>query len=117
MIPVAGGGERRGASLALLKALIALLLTGALFSGAAVASVRRRTASRFLQLFGAGALVVVASTHVCEALHWFAGMGWGAADSPGHYLDLASAVLGLVSFATGCLLEARAANRRRRKEA
>jgi hypothetical protein len=41
-------------------------------------------------------MVVVA--HVCEALQLFPWMGWGLQDSAGHYLDLASAVLGSRCF-------------------
>jgi hypothetical protein len=37
-------------------------------------------------------LIVVALTHVAEAFNIFPSMGWGLPDSPGHYLDLASAV-------------------------
>jgi hypothetical protein len=33
-------------------------------------------------------------THVAERLHLSPGMGWGLPDSPGHYLDFISAVLG-----------------------
>jgi succinate dehydrogenase/fumarate reductase cytochrome b subunit len=48
-----------------------------------------------LQLLGATFLVIVVLTHVCEALRLFPWMDWGAERSPGHYLDLSSAVLGL----------------------
>ena len=49
---------------------------------------------RLLQLIGAGCLVVVVLTHVAEALELFPDMGWGLPTSPGHYLDLVSAILG-----------------------
>ncbi len=48
--------------------------------------------ARFLLLAGCGCLAVVVLTHVAERLHWFAGMGWGQPSSPGHYLDLFSAI-------------------------
>ena len=62
----------------------------------------RSTATRLL-LLGAACLVVVLLTHVAEALHTFAFMGWGQPDSAGHYLDLASAVLGGALLVAGLL--------------
>ena len=44
---------------------------------------------------GSACLVVVMLTHVAEAWHILPGMGWGLPDSPGHYLDLASAIAGV----------------------
>jgi hypothetical protein len=41
-------------------------------------------------------LTVVALTHVAEQFHILPGMGWGLPDSPGHYLDLVSAISGAV---------------------
>ena len=90
----------------LLKALVALLPTSMLFAGALVLFLRERIVRYFLQLLGAGCLVIVALTHGFEALHWFAWMHWGDADSFGHYLDLSSAVLGLTLFPIGYLLHA-----------
>jgi hypothetical protein len=40
-------------------------------------------------------LALVVPTHVAERLGILAGMGWGLPDSPGHYLDLISAVSGI----------------------
>jgi hypothetical protein len=77
-----------------------------LFSGSAVLFSRARTARSFLQLLGAGCLVVVVLTLFCEALHLFPWMGWGDKDSVGHYLDFGSAVLALTAFPTGYLLHA-----------
>lgn len=57
-----------------------------------------------MQLFGAGCITVVALTHVCEALHLFVGMHWGAEHSAGHYVDLVCAVLGFTLFPAGYLL-------------
>ena len=51
------------------------------------------TATRLL-LLGAACLIVVVLTHVAEALQVFAFMGWGQLDSAGHYVDLASAIVG-----------------------
>lgn len=57
----------------------------------------------FLQLLGAGFLIVVVLTHVAEAFHLLPWMGWGLHNSAGHYIDLVSAVSGLTLFTTGCL--------------
>jgi hypothetical protein len=48
-----------------------------------------------LTLAGIFCLVIVAPTHVAEHWHILPSKGWGLPDSPGHYLDLASAVLGV----------------------
>jgi hypothetical protein len=58
---------------------------------------------RLLQFIGAGGLVVVVLTHVAETLELFPGMGWGLPNSPGHYLDLVSAILGCTLLALGFL--------------
>ena len=55
----------------------------------------------FLQVFGAGSLVMVVVTHVCEELQLVPWMGWGLQDSAGHYLDLGSAILGMTLFPVG----------------
>lgn len=51
--------------------------------------------SRLLAVLGIAFLIVVVLTHVAERWHFFPGMGWGLPNSPGHYLDLASAILGV----------------------
>ena len=51
---------------------------------------------RLLLLAGCGCLAVMAMTHLAEALHLLPGMGWGLPNSPGHYLDLFSAIAGIV---------------------
>jgi hypothetical protein len=48
---------------------------------------------RLLQIFGAACLVMVILTHVAERFDLFPDMEWGLPHSPGHYLDLVSAVL------------------------
>jgi hypothetical protein len=50
---------------------------------------------RLLAILGITFLFVVVLTHVAERWHFFPEMGWGLPDSPGHYLDLASAILGV----------------------
>ena len=90
----------------LAKSIVALVPATMLLLGSVVLFSRRKTVGTFLQVVGAGCLVVVVLTHVSEALHLFAWMRWGAEDSAGHYLDLASAILGLVLFPVGFLLRA-----------
>lgn len=89
-----------------LKALVALVPAGMLFSGSVVLFRRGKTVSSFLQLLGTACLVVVALTHVSEGLHLFPWMHWGLEHSVGHYLDFWSAVLGLTLFPIGFLLGA-----------
>ena len=88
----------------LLKAMAALPMVSVLVFGSAVSFVRWKTAGSFLQLVGAGGLVLVVLTHVCEALHLFPSMNWGAKHGAGHYLDLSSAILGLTLVPLGYLL-------------
>jgi hypothetical protein len=90
----------------LLKALVALVPTGILLIGSALWFLRERTLGSFLQILGAGGLVTVVLTHICEAFHLFPWMHWGQEHSVGHYLDLWSAVLGLTLFPIGYLLHA-----------
>jgi len=90
----------------LLKALVALVPACMLFSGSAVLFLREKAVYSFLQLLGAGCLMVVVLTHVSEALHLFPWMQWGLEHSVGHYLDLSGAVLGLTLFPVGYLLHA-----------
>lgn len=92
-----------GVNAALLRALVACAATAALLVWSARAFLRARTVWRLLQLLGAACLMVVVLAHVAEALALFPSMGWGAPDSAGHYLDLASAVLGLALLPVGYL--------------
>jgi hypothetical protein len=55
-------------------------------------------------LLGAGCLIIVVLTHVCETHHLFPVMGWGLRNSPGHYLDLSAAILGLAFCPAGYFL-------------
>jgi hypothetical protein len=93
-------------NITLLKALVALLPAGMLFSGSVVLFSRGKSVSSFSQLVGAGCLVVVVLTHVAEALHLFPWMHWGLEHSVGHYVDFSGAVLGLTLFPIGYLLHA-----------
>jgi hypothetical protein len=61
-------------------------------------------ASRFLVLFGAACLAIVMLTHVAETFGIFPSMGWGQPNSAGHYLDLASAILGCTLLPIGLIV-------------
>jgi hypothetical protein len=55
-------------------------------------------------------LIVVVLTHVAERFAIVPSMGWGLPDSPGHYLDLLSAISGvalLVASAVARLLRSK----------
>ena len=77
-----------------------------LFSGSAVLFSKEKTVGSFLQVLGAGCLMLVTLTHISETFHLFPWMQWGAEHSTGHYLDFASAVLGLTFFPIGYLSHA-----------
>jgi hypothetical protein len=93
-------------NLTLLKALGATGPISMLFFGTVVLFFRRRTLGSCLQLLGAAFLVIVVLAHFCEALDLFPSMHWGNEHSVGHYLDFASAILGLTLFPAGFLLHA-----------
>jgi len=63
--------------------------------------------TRFLLLAGCGCLIMMLLTHFAEALHLLPGMGWGLPDSPGHYLDLFSAISGAVLLAAAGIIRLR----------
>lgn len=93
--------------LTLVKALIAALPAGLLLAGSATLFARKRTLSSLLMPVGAGGLMVVILTHVCEGLRFFPWMRWGEAHSWGHYLDLSGAVLGVTLLPFGYWLHRR----------
>lgn len=97
----------------LVRALAALVPMSLLLSGSTILFLRRKGVRSLVQVIGAGCLVVVVLTHVCEALHWLAWMRWGDEYSVGHYLDLSSAVLGVALFPIGYFLDALAIGERR----
>lgn len=100
------GIEGNSMNVTLLKALVALVPACIVFSASVVLFFRGKTLPSYLQLLGAGCLLVVVLTHVSEALHLFPWMHWGREHSVGHYLDFVSAVLGLSLFPLGYLLHA-----------
>ena len=90
----------------LIRTLVVLVPACMLFSGSLVLFFRGKTVCSFLQLLGAGCLVMVVLIHVSEALHIFHSMHWGAERSVGHYLDFSSAILGFTLFPIGYLIGA-----------
>jgi len=90
----------------LAKSMIAFLPACMLLSGSALLFRRGKSVGSLLQLIGAGCLVIVVLTHLCEALYLFPWMHWGSEHSVGHYLDLSGAVLGLTLFLIGYLIHA-----------
>ena len=96
---------------ALFKVLLASLPVGLLLAGSLISLSKSRTLAVYLQVAGALCLSLVIAAHLCEALRLFPAMGWGEEHSVGHYLDLASAVLGFTLFPAGYLMQALEARR------
>jgi len=88
----------------LVRALLLLVPATALLSVSLVLFTRSKNTGSFLQLMGAGCLVLVVLTHVCEGLGILPWMHWGRPHSIGHYLDLASAVIGVTLVPIGFVL-------------
>ena len=86
--------------------LVVTVPVAVLLAGSVILVRKRKALPSFLQLLGAGFLIVVVFAHLCEALHLLPSMGWGLDRSPGHYLDGGSFVLGLTLFPLGYLLHA-----------
>jgi hypothetical protein len=61
------------------------------------------TVGRCLLFLGLVCLTIMVFTHVAERLRLFSSMGWGLPDSPGHYLDFVSAILGCALLVTGMI--------------
>jgi len=68
---------------------------------------------RLLLASGFGCLIVVALTHVAERMQVLPGMGWGLPNSPGHYLDLFSAIAGVVLLVAAGIVRLEDHRRRR----
>lgn len=60
--------------------------------------------TRLLALGGCLCLLIVVLIHVAEYYQLFPGMGWGLANSLGHYLDLFSALGGIVLMLVAFIL-------------
>ena len=91
---------------ALLKVLLALAPTLLLLLATAALYVRTKAAGALIQTLGAACLLVVVLAHLCEVLNLLPFMGWGAQGSIGHYIDLASAILGVALVTVGALIHA-----------
>lgn len=87
----------------LLKAIIVFIAVTLLFLWSKTLHSKKKSKWSLLQMLGAGFLVIVTLTHICEALNLFSFMRWGRPDSVGHYLDFSSAILGLTLFPIGYL--------------
>jgi hypothetical protein len=61
------------------------------------------TVGRCLLLLGFVCLTIMVFTHVAENLHLVPSIWWGLPDSPGHYLDFVSAVLGCALLIAGMI--------------
>src|SRR5215470_19687081 len=61
----------------LIRAFVGLVPVCILLSGSVVLFLRTKTIYAFLQLLGAGCLVVVILSHILEAFHVFPWMQWG----------------------------------------
>jgi hypothetical protein len=61
------------------------------------------TVGRCLLLLGFVSLTIMVFTHVAEELHLVPGMGWGLPNSPAHFLDFASAILGCALVIAGMI--------------
>jgi hypothetical protein len=70
----------------------------------AVMKPRHAATGRYLMRLGAGCMIIVVLTHLCETFHLFPTLGWGLKHSPGHYLDLSAAILGLAFLPAGYFL-------------
>jgi hypothetical protein len=67
--------------------MISLIVIGLAICAASVASAialaQERSAPSFIQLVGAGCLIMVVSAHVAERFDFFPSMGWGPRESMG----------------------------------
>ena len=59
---------------------------------------------RWLIGTGAACLIMVVLAHVAERFRIFPAIGWGLPNSPGHYIDLVSAILGCILVPLGFVL-------------
>jgi hypothetical protein len=62
---------------------------------------RDRNSWRLLRVAGALCLLNVVLAHIPQAFYLVRWMRWGESDSPGHYLDFFSAMLGLTLLPFG----------------
>ena len=89
-----------------MRALIAAIVVAPVVVWS-VARLWRQRGTAAMQAVGALGLVVVVAAHICEEFHFLTGMGWGEPRSPGHFLDLSGAVVGVTLLPLGYLLSRR----------
>ena len=77
-----------------------------------IAFVRERNSGSLVQLIGSAFLLIVVLAHFAETYHLLPAMGWGLPSSPGHFLDLFSAVLGVILLLFGYFLRRNTSRRR-----
>ncbi len=92
---------------ALLRAVVFLVPAALLVGWSAFVFLKTKGLGSALQLLGAISLLIVVATHVAEALAVLPAMGWGEENSAGHYLDLTSALLGIVLVPLGYIIRIR----------
>ena len=83
------------------KSVLAFAVAVGLCVWSALVYHHRRSTGSALLLLATLCFIVVALTHVFEALGILSGLGWGRPGSLGHYVDLAAAILGLTLLALG----------------
>lgn len=86
------------------RATVGAFLVIGLLLYSIVALTRRQTLQRWLTFLGSVCSMIVVVTHLCEGLQMFRDMRWGAPDSPGHYLDLSSALIGVACLVSAAAL-------------
>ena len=91
----------------LIKVAVASIPVTIALSYALTTFARRQSVWSAVQLTGAAGLAVVVVAHVCEVLHLLPWFGWGQEHSVGHYIDLASAILGVTLLPLGYLFHRR----------
>ena len=80
----------------LAKAVVDLLVMSTIGTLAARAYIRTHATGPLLEVVGAAGWAMLGVTHICEGLHVLPRMRWGIEGSPGHYLNLASLLVGLL---------------------
>lgn len=88
----------------MLYKLILIGISVCIAFGASIASyAAEKTAMALTQLVGAAFLLVVIFAHVCEGFGFIPSVGWGRPNTPGHYIDLVSAIAGVILMSIGYL--------------
>lgn len=88
----------------LLKVIVISIPVFIAFGASAIAFKKERTLTALVQLIGAVCLLAVVFAHVSEAFDLLPSMGWGKPKTPGHYVDLASTIIGITLLAVGYFL-------------